>query len=136
MAIAVTSCKDSASSDAPFIRLDEAAYSVIDLNGCNIDSGSPATRFLFTLNFESSPEVEIDGIEFDLLFESGTEGQNIFEDNFEITGNSLEFDFCFRFGSASSWVEIYPFILAENEELESNKITIRIEKPEGANKNF
>lgn len=132
LALTVTSCKDSTSSDSSFIEITEGTYSVVELNNCNIDAGDPATRFQFVLDFESSSEVEIDGIEFDVLFEGGTEVQNLFEDDFDVFGNSVEFDYCFRFGSSSSWVEIYPSILAEDEELESNEITIRIERPEGA----
>lgn len=135
IALLGTSCKDSASSDSPVIQITEGSYSVVELNGCDIDSGDPASSILFVLDFESSSGVEIDGIEFDVLFESGTELPNFFEDDFDITGNSLEFDYCFRF-AGSSWVEIYPLLLAEDEELESNEITIRVEKPDGANKEF
>ncbi|MDZ7717341.1 MAG: hypothetical protein U5K72_04940 [Balneolaceae bacterium] len=135
LTLIVTSCKDSTSSESSFIEITDSSYSVVQLNGCDIDSGASATRFQFVLNFDSSSGVDISGIEFDILFESGTEGENIFEDDFEVVGQSLEFDFCFRFGSSSSWIEIYPSILANNEELVSNEITIRIERPEDANKN-
>ena len=71
-------------------------------------------------------------MEFDLLWSDGSESQNRFEDDFNLSGGMLDFDWCFRFGTLD-WFELDVKVLANDEEIESNIYTIRVEKPDGAN---
>lgn len=128
--LAIASCsKDDAEPD---IRITNGSSSFDVLNDCDIGSGPLATLFTFTLNLAALPAEDIDGIEFDLEWEDGSESQNLFDDNFDIIGNSLEFDWCFRFGSLN-WFEIRAKVLADDERQESNEVTIRVNRPSGAN---
>lgn len=127
------SCKDNSSSSSDItVTITNGTAAPIELNQCNIGSGSLATEFLFLLEYQSSDEIDIDGVEFDLTWSDGDGSQNIFENSFSDDNNILDFDWCFRYGS-TEWFEIDVKILAEDEEIESNEYTIRVDRPEGAN---
>ena len=131
--LSFASCKDDSTSSAmPIVEITDGSYTVIEINDCDI-GGDPATEFLFELIYNASSDIDIDGVEFDDLFSSGQEIENNFEDDLDVSGNSLSFDWCYRFGS-NEWVELTLKILAENEQVESNEYTLRVDRPEGANK--
>ena len=102
------------------------------LNTCAFNSGNPGTLFAFQINLETAPTVTIGAIEFDLEWSNGDESKDIYEDDFTINGSTVEFDWCFRFGS-TDWFEVRPTILDENDKTLSNTIKIRVNKPAGAN---
>lgn len=131
-----TSCKDdSASSDSgASVEIINATSAIVELNACNIDSGNPATEYLYTIEYLANPaEIDIDGVEFDLTWSDGDEDPNIFTNEFDRNGSTLEFDWCFRFGD-TEWFELDLKILADDEQVESNEFNIRVERPDGANK--
>ena len=128
------SCKDdSTSSDRTFVEITNAAGTLLELNECSFDSEAPGSNFLFEISFDASSDVEIDGVEFDLSFVNGATFNNIFFDDFDMTNGGLEFEYCFRFEGTDGF-ELDLKILANNESLESNEVTISIDRPEGANK--
>ena len=130
-----TSCKDnSTSSDDISVEITDGSAAVIELNTCDIDSGSFATEFRFTLQLDAPSDVDIDGIEFDLTFQSGADISSLLQDSFNRSDQTVQFDYCFRYGSHGDWFELNLKILAEDEEIESNEYTIRVDRPEGANK--
>jgi len=132
--LVTTSCKDnSTGSDDPSIVITNITSSLLSLNECNIDSGLPASEFLFEVDFDANSDIEIDGVEFDLIFIGGGESPNRFSDDFDLSNEGLEFDWCFRFANTEG-VELILKILANDETLESNEVTIKVDKPEGANK--
>ena len=76
-----TSCKDnSTSSDDISVEITDGSAAVIELNTCDIDSGSFATEFRFTLQLDAPSDVDIDGIEFDVTFQSGAEISSLLQD--------------------------------------------------------
>lgn len=136
LALTATSCKDdSTSSDDISIQIINVSQSLSELNECDIDSGLPASEFLFDIEYtSSSANIDIDGIEFDLVWSSGDQENNIFTNQFNVNDETLTFDWCFRYGAEEEWIELDLKILAEDEEVESNEATIRVDKPENANK--
>lgn len=92
--------------------------------------------YLSNIDYEASDEIDIDGIEFDLTWSDGDQSNNRFSSNFNENGNTVSFDWCFRFGEEQDWFELDMKILAEDEEVESNEFNIRVDRPEGANKSF
>ncbi len=130
----LTSCKDdSTSSDDITIEIVNGTFSFNEVNECDFDSGASGTEFLFLIEYEASDDIDISGVEFDLIWSDGEEDPNIFDDLFEATNQTLQFEWCFRFGT-TEWFELDLKILAENREVESNEYTIRVDKPEDANK--
>lgn len=127
----LTSCSDD-DEVQPTVRIVDGMSSYDVLNDCNIGSGDLATDFNFDLDIETTGNIEIDGVEFDIEWSDGSESLNRFEDNFVVVGNSLLFDWCFRF-DYTEWFDLKITLLAGNEEIESNQFTIRVEKPEDAN---
>lgn len=132
--VIVTSCKDDSTSSGDItIEIVNGTSTFNELNDCDIGSGASATEFLFSLGFEASDNIDIDGVEFDLVWSDEDEAPNIFTDDFEVTNQTLQFHWCFRYGP-TDWFELDLKILAEDEEVESNEYTIRVDRPEGANK--
>lgn len=135
LVLTVTSCKDdSTSSEDISIEILNVTQSLIELNECDIDSGLPASEFLFEMEYVASTQVDIDGVEFDLNWSSGDQSHNIFTNDFNDDEGTLLFDWCFRYSDNEDWFELDLKILAEDEEVESNEVTIRVDKPENANK--
>ena len=129
-----SSCKDdSTSANGALIEITNVTSNVIELNSCEIDQGDLATEFLFDMEVEASPDLDIDGVEFDLTWSNGDESPNIFTNEFTTGENLVSFDWCFRYGT-TEWFELDLKILAENEEVESNEYKIRVNQPNGANK--
>lgn len=134
--LSVSACKDdSASSNSASIEITNATVTFIDVNDCDIGSGPEATEFLFTLSIDATPGIDINGVEFDLIWSDGEEDPNIFSEDFNIAEGTLDFDWCFRYGT-TEWFELDMKILAEDEEIESNEYNIRVDRPNGANKLF
>ena len=130
----ITSCKDdSTSSNQPVIEISQVSATIVDLNDCSIDSNDPATRYNFMLEYDASSEVSIDGVEFDLNWSNGDESPNIFANDVNVEANTVDFNWCFRYGS-TDWFELDLKILAEDEQIESNEFNLRVDKPNGANK--
>lgn len=130
------SCKDnSTNNNSPSIEINDATATLFQLNtdGCDFGSGNIGSAFLIELNIDSSSDIEIDGIEFDITFVGGAEFENSFTDDFDLTNDGLEFIRCFRFGETQE-VIMDIRILANDETIESNEITISIDRPDGANK--
>ncbi len=135
--LAVTSCKDdSTSSSDVSIVITNVTQSLLELNECDIDSGPMASEFLFDIEYEASEDIDIDGVEFDLSWSSGDQDNNIFVSQFNADNENetVDFDWCFRYGDAEQWFELDLKIIAENEDVESNEFNIRVDRPNGANK--
>lgn len=90
------------------------------------------TRFDFAIELESPPTEDLGGVEFDIEWSDGDIVEDRFEDDLIITGSVVEFDWCFRFGS-TEWIELHCTILDEDDNVLSNEVTIRADKPDGAN---
>lgn len=116
----------------PALVLTGVSSSFDTLNECDIGGSTMATEFDFVLEFDRSEGIEIDGVEFDLYWSDGDDDQNNFTDNFDVVGNTVVFDWCFRYGT-TEWFELDFKLLANGEEIESNVFKLRVEKPEGAN---
>lgn len=102
------------------------------LNTCDIGSGAMATAFTFQIELESAPMLELGGVEFDLEWSDGDKSEDLFDDDFIILGSTIEYDWCFRFGS-TDWFEVRPVIVDSDRNPLSNEVTIRVNKPAGAN---
>jgi len=132
LVLVLSGCKDDDEEVQPIINLTSATYSVESLNACDIGSGDLASNFIFELEYEASPSLEFDGIEFDLRWSDGDQSNNIVVSTFQRSDDFVEFDWCFRFGT-TEWFELDATIVGENETVESNPVTIRVEKPQDAN---
>lgn len=134
--LSAVSCKDNSTNSSDMsIVITNVTHTIVELNNCDIGSGLPASEFLFEIDYEASEEIDIDGIEFDLLWSSGDEEGDIFSGQFNAATETVTFDWCFRYGDEEQWFELDLKIIAENERAESNEFNIRVDKPEGANKN-
>lgn len=132
----IISCKDSSTnSGEPFIEITNAATTLFALNddGCDFGDSGVGSAFLFEIDVDASSDIEIDGVEFDISFVDGAEIPNRFTNDFDLTDDGLEFIWCFRFEETGG-VELDLKILANNESIESNVVSINIERPDGANK--
>ena len=123
------SCKKD---DARPLNATTGGFSYEVLNDCALSSGSNGTRFDFQIELASAPTIPFDGIEFDVVWADGDVSNDRYDDDFIITGSTVEFDWCFRFGSLD-WFEVKPTILDADGKALSNEITIRVDKPAGAN---
>lgn len=129
------SCKDSSTNSSDIsIEIVNVNQSLLSLNQCDIGSGLPASEFLFDIEYEASEGIDIDGIEFDLLWSAGDVDSDIFSGQFKASAETVTFDWCFRYGAEEEWFELDLKIIAENEKVESNEFNIRVDKPDGANK--
>ncbi|MCG2588430.1 hypothetical protein [Rhodohalobacter sulfatireducens] len=129
------SCKDNSTNSSNIsIEITNVTPSLLSLNECDIGLGALASEFLFDIEYSATDEIEIDGIEFDLLWDSEDQENNILSSQFNPSDGSVSFDWCFRFGTDEQWFELDIKILAENGKVESNEYNIRVDKPVGANK--
>lgn len=107
-------------------------FSFDTLNTCDIGSGDFATLFNFHLELPSAPTIEVGGVEFDLEWSNGNETENILEDDLVMTGTTISYDWCFRFGS-TDWFELRQTLVDPDGKALSNEVTLRVNKPAGAN---
>lgn len=116
------------------LSANSGGFTFDSLNTCDIGSGANATVFTFQIELESVPmqELDLDGVEFDLEWSDGDTSEDIFEDDIIISGSTVEYDWCFRFGS-TDWFEVKPVIVDSDRNPLSNAVTIRVNKPAGAN---
>ena len=75
-----------------------------ELNTCDIGSGDNATRFTFTVNYDSESDSPVSKVLFDINWSSG-DTDNAETSNFTDSGSSITYSWCYRFGS-EEWVEI------------------------------
>jgi hypothetical protein len=114
------------------LSASSGGFTFDSLNTCDIGSGSMATLFDFQIELDSVPTLDLGGVEFDLEWSNGDKSEDIFEDDFIISGSTIEYDWCFRFGN-TDWFEVKPTIVDPNRNPLSNEVTIRVNKPAGAN---
>ena len=123
------SCKDD---DVRPLSASSGGSSFDELNMCDIGSGAMATVFDFQIELTAPPTIPLGGVEFDLEWSDGDTSDDIFENDLDISGSTVEFDWCFRFGS-TDWFEIKATIVDDDRKPLSNSVTIRVNKPAGAN---
>jgi hypothetical protein len=129
--IQLVSCKHD-ESPSPQFQILNGSSSYEDLNECSFSSGNPGTSFDFELDLQPADgNATVDQISFDLLWDDGDNEKNIEEDDFTIVGNTLTFDWCFRYGS-SEWFELTVRVIDSNN-VKSNSQKIKVNKPDGAN---
>lgn len=126
----MTAC--SKDDDMRPLKATSGSSSFDVLNDCDIGSGSNATSFTFEIELDSPPMIELGGVEFDLKWSDGDESDDAMDDDIIITGSTVAWDWCFRFGG-TDWFEIKAVVLDDNLKAASNEVTIRVNKPAGAN---
>ena len=129
VALFVSTVFISCGDDDP-ITLGDSSATFTELNTCDIGSGSLATRFSFTIPYETSGDVTISKVLFDINWSSG-DTDNSQTTNFNDTGSRIEYNWCYRYGS-EDWVEI-THRLELSDGTTSNSSTVTIDKPDGAN---
>ena len=126
VAVVFNSCGD----DDSFVNAQTSSFTFDELNMCDIGGTVTATRFTFTIDYDASEGTEIEEVRFDIDWSSG-DSDDADTGSLTDTGSSVEYSWCYRFGS-EEWVRItHTLVTADGKE--SNTSVVQIDKPSGAN---
>jgi hypothetical protein len=114
------------------LSVSQSSSSFDTLNTCDFSSGSNGTEFTFQLQLQSAPAISVGGVEFDLLWSNGNTSDDILEEDVVINGNTVEYDWCFRFGG-TDWFELNQTLVDDDGNPLSNEVKVRVNRPVGAN---
>lgn len=128
--ITIASCSKKNDAPAAFVKAEELKLKSTDVNGCTLSSGSTGSRFNFAIPYTTSPGITIKKVEYSTKFSSGTTSEGDFDVSVDGTDGSVEFFSCIRFAS-TTWSE-RTYTLVSSNGVKSNPLTIKIDKPAGA----
>ena len=131
LSLLMVSC-DKDDDDVRPLSAKSGSSSFDMLNGCDIGSGPMATEFIFEIELAMAPTMQLGGVEFDVEWADGDVSEDRFEEDIIISGTTIEYDWCFRFGSLD-WFEVKATVVDDDRNPLSNEVSIRVNRPAGAN---